>query len=170
MLQIRILMSALLVCAGSIVYSQEYSLKDGYFNTILESGVGTKVNVKFAISKETIDTLMKHPAYLYWDSTTYSKPADDPFIVKHKGRPHFEAYLSSMTVMASIWAQVDIKVKDSYSPIEGSEGRIRIDEMGQISVVHPFQAQNGYGNMVYCKGFYLTSWVNGKTQTTHFVR
>jgi hypothetical protein len=162
--------AALFMCVTSLVYSQDYSLKDGYFNTVLESGAGVKVNVKFAITQQTIDTLLKHPCFLYWDSVTYSKPADDPFILKHKGHTHLETYLFSNTVMASIWAQVDIKVKDSYLPIEGSEGRIRMDEMGYISIVHPFQAQNGYGNMVYCKGFYQSKWVDGKTQTTHFVR
>jgi hypothetical protein len=167
----KLMLGALLLLSMvSTVYSQDYSLKDGYFNTVIQSGIGVKVNVKFAISQQTIDTLLKHPCFLYWDSVTYNDPANKEFVLKHKAHTHLETYLSSNVAMASIWAQSDIKVRDSYAPIETAEGRIRLDEMGYISIVHPFQAQNGYGNMVFCKAFYLSKWVNGKTQTTHFVR
>ena len=165
-----ILGALLLLSMVSTVYSQDYSLKDGYFNTLIKSGIGVKVNVKFAISQQTVDILLKHPCFLYWDSVTYSNPADSGFVLKHKGHTHLETYLSSSIAMASIMAQFDIKVMDSYTPIETAEGNIRIDEIGYISIVHPFQAQNGYGNMVFCKAFYMIEWVNEKTQTSHFVR
>jgi hypothetical protein len=161
---------ALFMCLTSLVYSQDYSLKDGYFYTVYESGIKAKVNVKFAISQETVDTLMKHPLFLKWESDIYNNPNDSVFIRKHKNHTHFETFLYTRTGGASVWARLDIKSMDSYTPIESSEGSIRIDEMGFIAVVHHFQAQNGYGNMVYCKAFYLSGWVDGKEQTTHFVR
>ena len=160
----------LLLSITSTVYSQDYSLKDEYFYTVFESGVNVKVNVKFIIKQETIDTLMKHPVFLAWEAKTYNNPVDSTFIKRHKAHTHFETFLYTRTGGASLWAKLDIKTMQSYTPIETLEGRIRIDEMGFISVVHDFQAQNGYGNMIYCKGFYLSKWVDGKEQTTHFVR
>jgi hypothetical protein len=37
------------------------------------------------------------------------------------------------------------------------------------NISFPFKAQNGYGNMIFMKAYYSMKFVNGKTETTHFV-
>jgi predicted GIY-YIG superfamily endonuclease len=90
------------------------------------------------------------------------------YIEKYKSHPHYETFLFSNINMASIYAQMDLKNYQSYLPIEGSEGMIYIID-GKINISFPFKAQNGYGNMIFMKAYYSMKFVNGKTETTHFV-
>jgi hypothetical protein len=70
--------------------------------------------------------------------------------------------------MASLYAQMDLKNSQSYLPIEGAEGMIYTMD-GKVNISFPFKAQNGYGNMIFMKAYYSLKFVNGKTETFHFV-
>jgi hypothetical protein len=159
----------LLFCViTSLSYSQEYQIKEGYFTTTLKSGVGEMINVKLSLSDETINLIKSNESFKYWDSTTFSNPENAGYIEKNKNHPHYETFLNSNVNMSSIYAQMDLKNSQSYLPIEGSEGMIYIKD-GKINISFPFKAQNGYGNMIFMKAYYSISFLNGKTETTHFV-
>jgi hypothetical protein len=165
-----LLIALLLFTITTSVYSQDYVLKDNVFTVSLQSGVGVKIKVNFNIDQKTVDTLMKYPAFINWDTSTYNNPVKNAdYIEKHKSYSHFENYLNTLTVMAGIWAQIDLKSYKSYTPILDSYGTIRMTKKGEISVTHSFQAQNGYGYPVTLTGFYFIKWVDGKEVERHFV-
>ena len=152
----------------SLSYSQDYQIKDDYFTTTLKSGVGEIINVKFSISAETINLIKSHEAFKDWDSTTFSNPKNAGYIEKNKNHEHYETFLYSNINMTSIYAQMDLKNSQSYLPIEGSEGMIYIID-DKINISFPFKAQNGYGNMIFMKAYYSMSFLNGKTEISHFI-
>jgi len=160
----------LLLSITTSVYSQDYSLKDNVFTVSIQSGVGVKIKVNFNIDQKTVDTLMKYPDFINWDTSMYNNPVKNAdYIASHKNHSHFENYLNGLTLMASIWAQLDLKNGRSYTPILDSYGTIRMTKEGELSITHSFQAQNGYGNAVTLTGFYFIKWVDGKEESRHFV-
>jgi hypothetical protein len=169
MKNLNLTLATILFCLlTSLSYSQDYQIKDGYFITTLKSGVGEMINVKLSINAETINLIQSNDCFKNWDSTTFNNPKNADYIEKHKSHPHYETFLFSNINMASIYAQMDLKNYQSYLPIEGSEGMIYIID-GKINISFPFKAQNGYGNMIFMKAYYSMKFVNGKTETTHFV-
>ena len=169
MKNLNLILSTLIFCVfTSLSYSQDYGLKDGYFTTKIKSGVGQDVVVKFAISNENIELIKNHPSYKNWDSITFTNPKNADFIELHKSHTHLETYLYSTIGMASIWAKLDLKNMQSFTPILNSEGFIYCKE-DKINFSFPFQAQNGYGNMIFMKAYYSVKFENGKSVETHFV-
>ncbi len=150
------------------VFSQNYGLKDGYFTTTIKSGVGQEVVVKFAISNESIELIKNNASYKNWDSITFTNPKNADFVALHKNRTHLETYLYSTIGMASIWAKLDLKNMQSFTPILNSEGFIYCKD-DKINFSFPFQAQNGYGNMIFMKAYYSVKFENGKNVESHFV-
>jgi hypothetical protein len=169
MKKLNVILTTLIFCVlTSLSYSQDYQIKDGYFITTLKSGVGEIINVKLSISTETINLIQSNECFQYWDSVTFNNPKNADFIEKHKNHPHYETFLFSNINMASLYAQMDLKNSQSYLPIEGAEGMIYIMD-GKVNISFPFKAQNGYGNMIFMKAYYSLKFVNGKTETFHFV-
>jgi hypothetical protein len=150
------------------IFSQDYGLKDGYFTTKIKSGVGQEIVVKFAISNENLELIKNHQSFKTWDSITFNNPKNADFIAQHKSHPHVETYLYSTIGMASIWAKLDLKNMQSFTPILNSEGLIYCKE-DKINISFPFQAQNGYGNMIFMKAYYSVKFENGKNVETHFI-
>ena len=169
MKNLKLILTTFIFCVlTSLSYSQDYQIKDGYLITTLKSGVGEMINVKLSINAETINLIQSNDCFKNWDSTTFNNPKNADYIEKHKSHPHYETFLFSNINMTSLYAQMDLKNSQSYLPIEGAEGMIYIID-GKINISFPFKAQNGYGNMIFMKAYYSMKFVNGKTETTHFV-
>lgn len=150
------------------VFSQDYGFKDGYFFTSIPNGVGQEISVKFTLSNENIELIKNHPSYKNWDSITFTNPKNADFIERHKNHTHLETYLFSTIGMASIWAKLDLKNMKSFTPIENSKGLIYCKE-NKINISFPFQAQNGYGNMIFMEAYYSVKFENGKNVESHFI-
>ena len=169
MKKLNLILVGLMMCIFvQPVFSQDYGLKDGYFTTTIKSGVGQDVVVKFTISNENIELIKNHPSFKNWDSITFNNPKNSDFVQLHKSHSHLETYLYSTIGMASIWARLDLKNSQSFTPILNSEGFIYCKE-DKINFSFPFQAQNGYGNMIFMKAYYSVKFENGKSVDTHFV-
>jgi hypothetical protein len=170
MKNLKLILTTLSFCVlTSLSYSQDYQIKDGYFTTTLKSGVGEIINVKFLISDETINLIQSNDCFKNWDSTNLSNPKNANYIEKHKSHPRYETFIFSNITMTSICAQMELKNRDSYLPIEGAEGMIYIRD-NKIHISFPFKAQNEYGNMIFMKVYYDMELVNGKIEKIHFVR
>jgi hypothetical protein len=152
----------------TLSYSQDYQIKDGYFITTIKSGVGENINVKLSISAETIELIQSNDCFKAWDSITFNNPKNADYIEKHKNHAHFETFIFSNLNILSFYAKMELKNYESYLPIEGSEGMIYVSD-GKINISFPFKAQNGYGNMIFMKAYYTMKFVNGKTETSHFI-
>lgn len=169
MKNLNLKLTTLIFCVlTSLSYSQDYQLKDGYFNTTVKSGVGEMINIKFYISTETIDLIQSHDCFKDWDSTTFNDPKNEGYIEKHKSHSHFETFLFSNVYMTGFYAKMDLKNSQSFLPIENSEGNIFIAD-GKINISFPFKAQNGYGNMIFMTAYSSMKFVNGKTEKTHSI-
>jgi len=148
---------------------KENYIKDNVFYTNLNSGVEASIPVKFKISSDFQNKILDNTIYKLWEKETYSNPKNAGYIEKWKNQSHLETYLMGITKMASECAKIDLKNGTSFSPIKDSEGFINSDEEGSIKVTFPFKAQNGYGNMIFAKAYYIESVKNGKTEIDHFV-
>jgi len=170
MKKLNLILVGLMMCVFvQTLFSQDYGLKDGYFTTTIKSGVGQDVILKFVISDENIELVKNHESFKNWDSLTFNNPKNADYIEFHKNRSHLETYLFSKISMASFWIKYDLKNKQSFTPIQNSEGFIYCDE-NKINISFPFQAQNGYGNMIVMKGYFSIQFENGKDVETHFVK
>lgn len=160
------MMMTLMMCFVSLM-SFGQNLKNGVFMTTFETGVGEKVPMEFNIDSVDILEIQETQLYKNWDSTTFSNPANAGYIERWKSLKHIEIFLMSTTNMASFYAKYELKNKNSYTPINGTSSIYCKD--GKITVVFPMKGQNGYGNFIMSKAFYVIEWVDGKEKTFNFI-
>jgi len=155
----------------SVNSHSQNKLENGYFKTELANGLGQKIQVDFAIDSLMVDKISKHPAYLYWDSTTFSNPNNAGYIEKNKDKTHMEMFLMGSIMMGSVNLNYSVKNTSSYTPLQSKNNRVSILEYNNsIIISYDFQAQNFYGNMIFSTGVYSILFKDGKnvTDTTIF--
>ena len=144
-------------------------VKDDFFYTTFESGVGETTPVKFKLGSDFLEKLPKSEIYLLWEKDTYSNPENSGYVEKNKDKTHIETYLMSCTSMASFYAKLGLKNGSSYTPIANGEGFIYVNDKGEVNFSFPFKGQNGYGNMLIATAYYTEKIKNGKIDTWHAI-
>ncbi len=160
-----------MVLLSFVSYGQQKEdyIKDGVFYTNFKSGTGEIVPVKFKISSDFLEKLQKSEVYLLWEKETFTNPENSEYVEKHKDKTRVETYLMSCTSMASFYAKFGLKNTSSYTPIPNSEGFVYVNDSGEVSFSFPFKGQNGYGNMLIAKAYYIEKIKNGKRDNTNFI-
>ena len=171
----------LAVLGSYVSYAQdkESYLKENIFYTTFESGVGEKVSVRFKLASGP-EKIAQTEVYKLWEKET-------PLLLKKTiqqvpGFPYakldsvisnmflnVEMYLTQATQMASFFTKLGLKSSTSYTPISNSEGFIYVNDKGEVSFSFPFKGQNGYGSMIFAKGYYTEKIKNGKLDTWHAI-
>lgn len=144
-------------------------IKENLFYTNFTSGVGEKIQVKFKFGSDFQTKVIENEIFKKWEVSTYTDSSNAGYVEKWKNQTHLETYLMGLTGMASFYAKLELKNGGSYSPIKDSEGFIYINDKGSINVSFPFKAQNGLGNMIFAKAYYIESLIDGKEETKHFI-
>ena len=160
------MMMTLMMCSMAM-FSFGQSLKNDVFYTTFETGVGEKINMEFNVDLIVINKIQETENYKNWVKETFSNPANAGFIEKWKSLSHIEMYLMETTSIASFYARLELKNRNSYTPINGKSS-IRCND-GKITIVFPMKAQNGYGNFIISQAFYILEWVDGKEKKFNFV-
>lgn len=142
---------------------------DNYFYTTLESGVGEKVQLKFKLGSNAIDSIKGSQLFNIWESTTFSNPENKKWIERYKNMEHLNLFLMGECEMASFYAKLGLKNSSSYTLIPNSEGFIYYNDKSQMVISFPFKGQNGYGNLIISKAFYSSFIENGKPKNSHFI-
>jgi hypothetical protein len=155
----------------TVAFSQEKEnyIKDGVFYTKMKSGVGEQIPVKFKFGSDFEKKILETEVYKIWEKDTYTNPENEKYVERWKKQTHLETYLMSATSMASFYAQLELKNKTSFTPISGSEGFIYVNDKSEVNYSFPFKAQNGAGNMIFAKAFYVESVKDGKKESEHFI-
>lgn len=166
MKNLKVMMMTLMMCLMTML-SFGQSLKNNVFYTTFETGVGEKINMEFNVDSVSIKKIQETENYKNWVTETFSNPANAGYIEKWKSLSHIEMYLMGTTSMASFYAKFELKNRNSYTPINGTSS-IRCND-GKITVVFPMKGQNGYGNFIMSKAFYVLEWVDGKEKEFNFV-
>jgi hypothetical protein len=154
------------MCLVTMV-SVSQNLKNGVFYTNLLSGVGEKVPMEFTIDSVDIINIQETELYKNWETKTFYNPENAEYLEKWKSLTHIELFLMSTTTMASIKSQFNLKNSTSYIPINGMSSITFKD--GKITVTFPMKGQNGYGNYIVSKAFYIIEWVDGKEKVLNFI-
>lgn len=105
------------------------SIKDGFVNTKLPNGIAQLNDYKVSITDSQLEKIK---------NTEHFKISSE--------NQDIELYLQKRIMNASILAMSRCKNMDSYSAI--GNGRIYVNDENILVVALPYQAQNGYGNMI----------------------
>lgn len=167
----NLIMITLTICFIKVSYGQDtiHYYKDGFFYTNIKSGIGEDVPVKFTLTINDIEKIKSTINYQFWDSTTFSNPANQEYIERWKSKTHIEMFLMSEVNTASILTQMKLKNSTSYEPISQGQGLIYVNDKNQVSISFPFKAQNDIGNMKISKVLFLLKWENGKEVESNFI-
>ena len=98
----KVLFGLLFTLVTMVSFSQEKPfIKDGFYNTTLENGVGVEQKVKFTISEETYNQISNCETFKKWKEVTFSNPKNEGYIEKHKDWDNVILYLNSLITMSS---------------------------------------------------------------------
>lgn len=164
------IMIALIMCLISLIHygqGKTHYLKDDIFYTTFESGVGEKIKMEFNIDSNDIVKIQETELFKNWVNATFSNTENAEYIERWKSISHIEIFLMRTTSMASFYAQFELKNRNSYTPINGTSYIYCKD--GEITVMFPMKAQNGYGNFIISKAFYTIEFVDGEEKEFNFV-
>jgi len=159
--------SALLI--SSILFGQDTLTQDGKFNTEFETGFGVKVPMTFNVSGINLEKIKSSPEFKVWEEQTFSNPKNADYIEKNKNKTHIEMFLMSELTMSSFFTKFKLKNGNSYTPINGTSSLVYVPKDGGINITFNFQAQNGYGNMIYSTSITTVKLVDGKIDYETFV-
>ena len=154
----------LLVSFVSYGQTKEDYIKDGFFYTTFESGVGEKIPVKFSLGNDFLTKITQTEVYKIWESGTFTDPTK-----KWGNQTHIETYLTRSTWSSSFYTKLGLKNEDSFSPILNSKGFIYVNDKNEVCFSFPFKAQNGYGNMIFSEAYYIETTKDGKKDVRHFI-
>ena len=157
-----------LISLVSFSQEKENYIKDGFFYTKLESGVGEEILVKMSLSSDFLDKITTTEVFKKWKDETFSNPKNAGFIEKWKNQTDIETYLMSAVGMASFYAKWELKNRDSYTPVNG-KGFIYVNDKNEVNISFPIKGQNGYGNMIFATAYYSEKMKDGEVKNSHFV-
>jgi hypothetical protein len=141
-------------------------LKENVFYVTIESGGGEQISISFTLKSDAIEKIINSKIYKEWENVTFSDPKNAGFIEKYKTMPHIDIFLMGEIRMAAFYAKMKIKNSTSFLPVKGNGGFIYVGEGDKINISFPFQAQNGYGNMIFSKAYYSIIWDETKNEKT----
>jgi hypothetical protein len=138
------LLLASFVLLTSIAFGQLPKIKDGVFYTTLSSGAGVDVSISFSIGN--VDKIKESEEY-----KTFLKDNDYINTWTKKGvKDTLTIFLMNQVNFVGEMTKLKLTNSTSFTPIENSKGYILIDN-DKLSIMFPFKAQNGLGNMVASK-------------------
>jgi hypothetical protein len=158
-----------LIALFSFSQEKENYIKDNYFYTNIKSGIEENIPVKFKLGLDFQNKILENTIYKLWENETFSNPNNAGYIEKWKNQTHLETYLMGIADMAAFYAKLELKNGGSFTPLKDAEGFIYSNDEGSINLTFPFKAQNGYGNMIFSKGYYIESLKDGKKETKHLI-
>lgn len=143
--------------------------KDGTLSITIESGIGEKIQMQFAVSDSLINQIQRSDFYKSWESEMINDTLNRNFMLKHKNLSNIDKFLMSKISMAVWYTKFKLKNGDSYTPIPTSKGLIYITDKGILTISHKFKGQNGYGNMIFSTSVYTYTIKNKKPVSDCFI-
>ena len=121
------------------------------------------------ISSKNYDNIKNSELFIKWEERTFSNPANEGYINKHKDWDKVILYINSQIRMSLFYVKMKLKNGNSLDFIDGSKGMIYLNEKGEIKISYNFKAQNGYGNFITSQCIYSISLKDGEEKTDCYI-
>ena len=146
-----------------------YSYKNEMLVTLQETGARVEKDMVFSLSSKNYDNIKNSELFIKWEERTFSNPANEGYINKHKDWDKVILYINSQIGISLLDAEMQLKNGNSLDFIDGSKGIIYLNEEGEIRISYNFKAQNGYGNFIISQCIYSISLKDGEKKTDCYI-
>ena len=171
MKNIKVMMMTLMMCLMTMVSFGQitYSYKNEMLVTTQETGAWVEKDMFFSLSSKDYDNIKNSELFIKWEEETFSNPANEGYINKHKDWDKVILYIRGQIMMSLFCAEAKLKNGKSLDFIDGSKGIIFLDEKGEIKISYNFKAQNRFGNFIISQCIYSISLKDGEEETDCYI-
>jgi hypothetical protein len=171
MKNLKVMTMTLIMCLMTIVSFGQitYSYENDVLTTTQETGTRVEKDMIFSLTQKNYESIKNSELFIKWEERTFSNPANEGYINKHKDWDRVILYINSQIRMSLFYVKMKLKNGNSLDFIDGSKGMIYLNEKGEIKISYNFKAQNGYGNFITSQCIYSITLKDGEEKTDCYI-